>query len=78
MNARSHGSTCEADMNSLLVSIVEKYRGRSIATFVNRWQRLTWDRRMEKATADAHRLIEEYKRSENTSRHGRQHDDGQW
>ena len=65
-------------MNSLVATIVEKYRGRSIATFINRWQRLAWDRRMEKATADAHRLIDDYKRRESEPRQGRQHGDGQW
>ena len=63
-------------MHSFLVTIVEKYRGRSIATFVNRWQRLAWDRRMEKATADAYRLVEDYKRRESAPRDSRPNGDG--
>jgi uncharacterized protein YbgA (DUF1722 family) len=49
---------------SLLTTLIEKYRGRSIALLVNRWQQRVWERRLEKATKDAQRLVEEYRRGE--------------
>jgi hypothetical protein len=54
----------------LFTTVVEKFRGRSLVSFVDRWRRASWDRRMEKATADAYRLVEEYKRRE-ARRHDR-------
>ena len=47
----------------ILATVVEKFRGRSIVSFINRWERMMWDRRIEKATEDAHRLVDEYRRS---------------
>jgi hypothetical protein len=49
--------------NRILATVVEKFRGKSIVSFINRWERMMWDRKIEKATADAHRLIDEYRRS---------------
>lgn len=44
--------------------IVEKFRGRSISSFADRWRRARWDRQMAKATARAHELVDEYRRGE--------------
>ena len=47
-----------------IVAILEKFRGRTLATLVNRMQRGAWERRLEKAAEDARRLAEEYKQRE--------------
>jgi hypothetical protein len=52
----------------LLTTILEKFRGRTLATLVNRMQRGAWERRLEKAAEEARRLAEEYKRRENRKR----------
>lgn len=51
-----------------LVTILEKFRGRSLSAMVNRMQRGAWERRLEKAAEEARRLAEEYKRRENQNR----------
>jgi hypothetical protein len=46
----------------ILATMVEKFRGRSIVSFIDRWERMMWDRKIEKATEDAHRFVDEYRR----------------
>ena len=53
---------------SLVATVIEKYRGRSVATFVRRLEQRLWERRLERAVEEAHRLVEEYRRGERRSR----------
>jgi hypothetical protein len=48
-----------------LVTLVEKLRGKSLSTFLHRRRQSAWEREVEKATAEARRLAEEYKRRSN-------------
>jgi hypothetical protein len=56
--------------NRLLATLAEKLRGRSIASYLNRWERMMWDRKVEKATEEAHRLVDEYRRRAQNGRDG--------
>jgi hypothetical protein len=50
---------------SFLTAVVAKLRGKSLGTFLHRWRRAAWERQLEKATEEALRLAEEYKRRTN-------------
>jgi hypothetical protein len=53
---------------SFLTTVLEKLRGKSLSTFLHRWRRAAWERQIEKATEEALRLAEEYKRRTNNRR----------
>jgi hypothetical protein len=51
-----------------ITTVIEKFRGRSVASLLDRWRRGAWERRLEKAAEDARRLAEDYKRGEGRAR----------
>lgn len=51
-------------LRPLFVTMIEKFRGRSLATLLTRWERGSWERRLERADEEARRLAEDYKRRE--------------
>ena len=50
---------------SILITVIEKLRGKSLGTFLHLRRHRAWEREVEKAAAEALRLAEEYKRRTN-------------